>query len=63
LGIRKIDGPALGRSHQALSLDPSIASPGDERVDPFDAAVAWGVMFYLEPDDGIRAIARANKSA
>jgi SAM-dependent methyltransferase len=27
----------------------------------FDAAVAWGVMFHLEPDDAIRAIANVSR--
>jgi SAM-dependent methyltransferase len=28
----------------------------------FDAAVAWGVMFHLNPEDAIRAIARISRS-
>jgi len=27
----------------------------------FDAAVAWGVMFHLNPDDAIRAIANVSR--
>ena len=28
----------------------------------FDAAVAWGVMFHLAPDDAIRAIANVERT-
>jgi len=27
----------------------------------FDAAIAWGVMFHLEPQDGVRAIASVSR--
>jgi hypothetical protein len=46
---------------EALAIRGIVEScPFAEEV--FDAAVAWGVMFHLNPEDAIRAIAGVSRT-
>ncbi len=54
----------LRRFRQNCAASPAVQGLVQScpfRGGTFDAAVAWGVLFHLEPQDGIRAIAEVSR--
>lgn len=61
-----LDSSSAMLARFARNCPDALAVRGKVQSSPFaacvfDAAVAWGIMFHLEPQDGIRAIASVSR--